>query len=86
MLRHKIPLFIVASLLSFAAFTGIALFIQATGLIRVPSRNGSAEQAWQALGIDDYRIEIQRFAAPLLFIPNTSTTLSWRVIYFQQGA
>lgn len=62
MLRHKIPLFIVTSLLSLAAFTGIALLLQATGLFDQAQLNAqisTEERTWQAQGVGDYRIEVR---------------------------
>jgi hypothetical protein len=73
---YKVAVFVISTALSFLAFTAIALGIQAIGLLSAPSvptsaaplsQIDAAEQAWLALGIDSYRIELRRFRAPMPF-------------------
>ncbi|MFN8371726.1 MAG: hypothetical protein U0694_02455 [Anaerolineae bacterium] len=80
MRAKHILLFIVSSVIAFFVFAGIALSIQATGLVSVGASNkptamseiGAEEQAWLALGIDSYRIEISWSALPVMMgIVNT---------------
>jgi hypothetical protein len=61
---YKVFAFVISTALAFLAFTAIALGLQATGLVSAPSstslsRVDTEEQAWRALGIDDYQITLQ---------------------------
>lgn len=65
MSRRNVFLFVLATGVSFAVFAAVAFGLQFIGLFgssepNTPSALDTQEQAWQALGLTDYRIEVRR--------------------------